>query len=147
MGGAKRDSGKAAALVTLHRYFIWADRMRWHFDQALRAVAGSREAYERSRLDIELYLSLWYAHLYVVVEGWRRLGLRDEAVDRLLTSSNLALLRKYRHGVCHFQEAYWDERLLGFIGEPSSAVWVRTLNAAIGDYLLKAVREMNKREG
>jgi hypothetical protein len=30
------------------------------------------------------YMSYWYAALYVIIEGWKKLDLRDEAIDRLL---------------------------------------------------------------
>lgn len=32
------------------------------------------------------YMSYWYAGLFVVVEGWRDLGLQDAEIDGLLES-------------------------------------------------------------
>jgi len=84
------------------------------------------------------YMSLWYASLYVVVEGWRQLGLRNGLVESLLSEGEyLSLLRRFRNGTMHYQEAYWDARLTEFIGQGAeSASWVRELHAALGDDLL-----------
>jgi hypothetical protein len=35
------------------------------------------------------YVGYWFASLYVVVEGWRAIGLSDERVDGLLSSPNV----------------------------------------------------------
>jgi hypothetical protein len=49
-------------------------------------------------------MSYWYAALYVVIEGWRDLGLADATIDALLQSPNVDLLKRYRNGVFHFQK-------------------------------------------
>lgn len=126
--------------VVLHRYYIWANLMRADFDRWLR----SEQATPDPGLDGFTYLvtpggtymSLWYAALYVVVEGWRELGLRDAAVDRLLTSPNTDLLKRYRNGVCHFQKGWLDARLEEFMASKDSAAWVRELHSAFGAYFL-----------
>jgi len=123
------------ATFTLHRYFIWANRMRTHFDELL-AARGARIAVDD--VEIFLYMSYWYAALYVVIEGWRELRLKDEVIDHLLESANVDLLRRYRHGVFHFQREYYDERFLQFIREGQETVpWVRELNQAFGRYFLE----------
>ena len=55
--------------ITLHRYYIWANRMRTHFDDIL--VRGDELA--DHQIETFLYMSYWYAGLYVVIEGWREL--------------------------------------------------------------------------
>ena len=53
----------------LHKYFIWANRMRTHFDEIL--VKYEKKEMDEHRFNIEstMYMSLWYGLLYVVIEG------------------------------------------------------------------------------
>jgi hypothetical protein len=46
-------------------------------------------------------LALHLATLYAVAEKWKAWGFSDPAVDQLLTSPHLGVLRKYRHTVFH----------------------------------------------
>ena len=64
-------------------------------------------------------MSLWYGGLYVVIEGWKELGLSDPHVDDLLRSSNVELLKRYRHGTFHFQR---DLSPAGSRGTSSSGI-------------------------
>jgi hypothetical protein len=116
------------AILTLHRYFIWANEVRTRFEQHLRDH-GAPPAYEAN---LYPWMPYWYSALYVVVEGWQRLGLHDVEIDDLLVDEDMTrLLRRYRNGVFHFQETYHDERLTGLLLEgATSAQWVRDLHAA-----------------
>ncbi len=122
-------------IFTLHRYFIWANRMRDHFDERLREHMPRREGWE---IEVNLYMSYWYGGLYVVIEGWKKLHLHDSYIDDLLNSPNVNLLRRYRNGVFHFQPEYYNERFLEFICDGKNAVaWVRTLNQQFGRFFLE----------
>jgi len=123
------------AVFALHRYYIWANRMRTHFDDLL---ARQRAGEARNEIEEFLYMSYWYAGLYVVVEGWQELGLSEPTIDNLLMSPNVDLLRRYRNGVFHFQKEYYDDRFVGFIGQGVEVVrWVRDLTLHLGRYFLQ----------
>lgn len=123
----------SAAILTLHRYFIWANRMRTHFDDLLK----EKQRLKGWEVEANLYMSYWYGGLYVVVEGWRELKLSDAAIDQLLSSRNADLLRRYRNGVFHFQKKYYDERFTALIRDGEDVVdWVRTLNREFGRFFL-----------
>ena len=121
-------------LITLHRYYISANLMRTHFDETLARY----NSHEGTKLDSLLYMELWYASLYVVIEGWKILKFKDNKIDCLLSSSNVSLLKNYRNCVFHFQRAYHDERVLKFIAEKDIVEWVRSLNQEFGRYFLTA---------
>ena len=124
----------------LHRYWIAADVIRIDFQEELAPIEHF-DAQSLPAIRIIAYMSFWYAALFVVVEGWRALRLHDPAVDRLLSSDNVELLRRYRNGVFHFQRKYWDDRMIDFVrGGAASASWVRELHLAIGDVLLERLR-------
>jgi len=122
---------------TLHRYFIWGNAMRTHFDELLDI--HSKNKIDQRRFDIEsmMYMSIWYGILYVVIEGWRSLRLTDNKIDLLLKSPNVKLLKNYRNGVFHFQKKYWDKRFENFYREASTVQWVRELNLEFGRYFLE----------
>ena len=85
------------------------------------------------------YLSLWYATLYVVVEGWKELSLVNGEVEELLAfHERVESLRRFRSGVFHFQATYWDDRLIDFLGQGAvSAELVRLVHNALGRDLLR----------
>ena len=133
-------------LLSLHRYYVWANRMREHFDHELRrgGEAGLDSVSRDGAIDIEvaMYKSLWYGVLYVVIEGWQDLDLSDPEIDELLASPNTAKLKRYRNATFHFQRHYWDERFLQFLREgEDTAAWARQLNRALGKYFLSTIQE------
>ncbi len=87
--------------------------------------------------NLKPWMPYWYGALYVVVEGWQDLGLTDDEIDGLLTSPNVGLLKRYRHGVFHYQRTYHDRRLIDLIAEGAeTASWVRQLHDAFGRWFL-----------
>lgn len=121
-------------VFSLHRYFLQANQMRIHFVQTLGETPG-RSA-EENKIYQLLYQGLWYGSLYVVVEGWRTLKLKDPVVDELLASNYVLLLRRYRNGVFHFQKNYYDDRFLDFMRPPDTPEWVHDVHSAFGRYFL-----------
>jgi hypothetical protein len=133
---------KEQPIFSLHRYYTWANRMRLHFDEKLAVLAGQAKngaaTFTSEDIEANLYMSYWYAGLYVVIEGWSQLRLSDPIIDGLLKSPKVGLLKRYRHGVFHFQTDYFDNRFTDFMEEGQSAVdWVRDLNRAFGAFFLK----------
>ena len=131
-------------VFALHKYFMWANRMRTHFDKHLKNAGADVDP----MTDVEghLYLAYWYGGLYVVIEGWRSLGLKDPVIAGLLESPNVALLKRYRNGAFHYQKKYWDSRFLDFIVEGIKPVdWVRELNRQFGRFFLEHTRGQRQR--
>ena len=128
-----------SAIFTLHRYYIWANAMRVHLEETVSVYASQLAKNPDNLVTPEgilsnLYMSYWYGGLYVVVEGWKNLGLADLEIDRLLLSPNVALLRRYRNGTFHFQKDYFDERFVAFIRDGENVVdWVHQLSRAVFD--------------
>ncbi|MGO8754745.1 MAG: hypothetical protein ACLQHK_05890 [Gallionellaceae bacterium] len=127
-------------LLSLHRYFIWANRMRTHFDELLQLENYAMAP--QGQIESRLYMSYWYAGLYVVIEGWRELGLSDVPIDDLLNSPNVELLRRYRNGTFHFKRAYNDQRFMELLKDGTDVVaWVRELNQQFGRFFLALPRQ------
>lgn len=129
-------------LVSLHRYFIWADRMKVHFDSVLNDINSNRFddmlIKKKEGIDTFMYMSLWYGLLYVLIEGWIELGLCDKNIDKLLESKNVALLKHYRNGVFHFQKKYYDKRFTNLMEEGMDvANWTRELRDEFSRWFLE----------
>jgi hypothetical protein len=128
-------------LLSLHRYYLAANQQRVQFEQVLQDQAtdhGGAPVYAGENWNESwLWMSYWYAGLYVVIEGWRDIGLEDEHVDRLLDSSNVELLRRFRNGTFHYQRKYWSEKLVELIRDGQDVPhWVSELNRMFGRYFL-----------
>jgi hypothetical protein len=123
--------------TALHRYYIWANKFRTHLDQIIDTCNLDPKTVLWFADETGMFLSYWYAALYVVIEGWKQLRFQDAEIDALLTSPNVGRLRRYRHGVCHFQPKYLDERFLEMMRSPDSVQWVRSLNLAFGRFFLQ----------
>ncbi len=131
-------------LSVLHRYFIWANRMRIMFQKALiefKRKEGELTSDEKRIKffadDPGIFMSYWYGGIYVVIEGWQESGFHDPDIDRLLSSPNVGLLKRYRNGTFHFQKKYFDDRFFNFFGQEDSAVWVSELTESFSRYFLQ----------
>lgn len=133
-------SPRPSHVHTLHRYYIWSLLLKKQFDETLEGFVSRCEAFSFATdegITAFAYMSYWYTALYVVVEGWKRLGLEDEEIDKLLSSDNVELLKLFRHGVVHFHEDYINEHLaLPFISENESPAWVAELSRELGRWFL-----------
>jgi hypothetical protein len=114
--------------------------MRTHFDELL--AKSKSKGWD---IEAHLYMSYWYAGLYVVIEGWEELKLGDPVIDDLLASPNVPLLKRYRNGTFHFQRKYDDNRFLDLINKGKNVVeWVRTLNREFGRFFLDWISQQQK---
>jgi hypothetical protein len=118
-------------IMALHRYFLWADRMRVHLDDMMSPELGATEMFF-----FHPYLSYWYGGMYVVIEGWRRLGLADPRIDELLRSPNVAHLERHRHGAFHYHREYIDNKFLAMPSQPDSPAWIRDLREAFSKWFM-----------
>lgn len=130
------------AELSLHRYYIAANRMRVHFDDVVKAGRDNRKSH---LVETRLYMSYWYAGLYVVVEGWEELKLEDPEIEKLLKHKNVGLLKRFRNGVFHFQKKYDDARFMNLIQDGEDVVgWIRALTLAFGRWFLDPARRPKK---
>ena len=120
----------------LQRYAYWAFKLYRDF-----VDARNRNGFDA---DAWMYLSIWLGLLYVSVEGWRRLKLRDAKITLLLKNEdNVRRLKFYRHGVFHFQKRYWNKLFAKMTDKPETAQWAEALTMAFSDYFARRAIETN----
>jgi hypothetical protein len=103
--------------------------MRSHF---LKTLDGE----VKFKPEQNIYLFLWYGCLYVVAEGWRRLGLSDPTVDALLDREKLGLLKGVRDDVFHYQPEYQSSKTLRMMQAKGFVEWVHAFHDAFSAYFL-----------
>lgn len=109
--------------------------------------------YERAKKDPRLtkdewfaaeytaFSGYWLASLFVVVEGYNKIGIHDERVAKLL-SAHVHALRAMRHEMFHFQlDEIADGKRAFKVGK-----WAEELHAAIGEHLGDHLTNISKRE-
>jgi hypothetical protein len=135
-------------VVTLYRYFIAANKMRILFDSAL----SNPEIWNRLPKDdpiatlllmhtdeYGIFMFYWYSSVYVVVEGFKELKLRDPKIEQLLQSPNVDALRLMRNSTFHFQKQFLSPKMNIFIESKDSVAWIRSLTEAFSEFFLREI--------
>ncbi len=142
------NKSKDDLIPPLFRYFMAASLMSEEFYKRLQEN-------ETSQADPMLFfitkggikMCLWYGMLFVAIEGWQEIGLSDPVIDSLLRSPNVALLKRFRNGMFHFQKGWLDLKLTDFCGAPDAVEWVNTLAKELRRYLLAEMARISAKPG
>jgi hypothetical protein len=144
-----RDADKEQffRVMALHKYFLNADFMRDVFIRRVNREQTPAEVDFATSMDDTIALSLWYATVYVVVEGWRDARLTDSEVDELLGDDRVEELRRFRNQIFHYQPEYDNPKLLEFLGTGDADVqeainWIRRTHTALGRAIENAVQDL-----
>lgn len=140
------DGEQILELLALHKYFLNADFLRDVFMRRIKRDQSPAATDPVTSTDDEIAMSLWYATLYVVIEGWRESKLADPELDTLLADSHADRLRRFRNQVFHYQREYDNPRLIEFMGEDDADAhaatdWIRRTHTALGRAIERAVED------
>jgi hypothetical protein len=139
------DADEVHAVIALHKYYMWANRMREHFTKTIPSLPAMLTPEQSPVFMVQdpiIFMSYWYAGLFVVIEGWNELELIDPQINELLESPHVDLLRRYRNGVCHYQREYADPRFLDMMQAKGVVPWVKELNNAFGRYFMAKIKAL-----
>jgi hypothetical protein len=111
-----------------------AQLMRRHFNDFINSHGGIRKAVAKGNgLRLETYLSFWMAALFVAVEGFNKLKLKDARVRKLF-KEHLNDLKQLRHETYHFTISREKGR------KAIHAInWVEELHVALGLFIERHV--------
>ena len=142
-GVVQHPSREVQRILSLHRYWRYCDRLRNLYLRSIKdkSPLGSKSVDDVMREfigdfngDPGLFMSYWYGSLHVVVEGYQRLGMRDPAVDALLSGDGKQKLRRLkiaRHSTFHFQAEMMSPKLWEFLSV-ENVPWIGDLHDALG---------------
>lgn len=129
-------------IISLHKHWCNADAVKQfisskvptkgceEFPEWFNELGNSASMFSR--------LTVWYALLYVVVEGFQELKLSHPEVDRLLRNNECVdCLRLFRNATFHYQKDPLTEKALKFLEAQDSEIWIRSLNKALEAYFLE----------
>jgi len=131
------------ALLALHRHFLAADAVKQFLFVAV-PIDRKTSRLRNDILDIAqmwssmLRLQVFYALMYVVIEGYQELGCQDSTVDSLLAQSHFVEgFRRFRNANFHFQEDPLSPKLLEFLDAEGSEKWAYDLYGALKAFFEK----------
>lgn len=88
----------------LNRLYFHTCEVMFAHQQRLRARVYSQPTPDDDDIgEFIAFSAVWFASLYVVIEGWRELKLTDSEIDTLLESEHVDSLRVFRNATFHFQ--------------------------------------------
>lgn len=131
-------------IIALHKHWCTADAVKQfistdlpekgseEYPQWFKNLGNTASMFHR--------LSVWYALLYVVVEGFRELDLKHPEVDELLKNEECVdCLRLFRNATFHYQKDPLTEKTLKFLEAKDSEKWIRDLNKALNRFFLETL--------
>lgn len=115
-------------IISWAQYLQWADL---NFDRYL--------VMDESKNDVIGSACQWFASEYVVLEGWKELKLNHDPIDSLIDeqADKVALLRRCRNAVFHYQKIPFEQRLMDFALEPAASEWLGVLHREFLIYILQ----------
>ena len=131
-------------LASLHKHWCIADSVK----QFISAEVTIPDGYQIPEALVKagqlhsrfMRLSVWYALLRVVVEGYRELKLSDPTVDEYLNRVEyVEALRRFRNAMFHYQSDPFSEKLMEFLELQDATEWARGLSSALEAYFHKVL--------
>ncbi len=135
-------------LHALHRYWLWATRLRGfsqnYLDEAAAKAKGQITATNFLSGHCFMFLAFWFGTLFVVIEGYWEIGVTDDRIEALLDNSNGPdLIRRFRNGIFHFQGNYFDKRVTELLDESERMLpWIESVHSAFSDFFLDIFSEI-----
>jgi hypothetical protein len=136
-------------LAALHRHWILADAVRVvlrqktstpHEETITAAKFGLEYVAFGESASMVARIQVWYALLYVVIEGYNELKLPFAPLDKVLASADyVGLLRRFRNATFHYQADPLTDKLIDFLAKDDSENWIRELNRQFDAFFMQAL--------
>jgi hypothetical protein len=126
-------------VVLLHRHWIAANLQRARFNELLPDAKSPAEdeAFLASECFVAMYL--WYALLWVVIEGFQDRRIDIRGAMRADIDAMAAHLRRCRNAIFHVPENNHDPRLFELMEKPDSAAVISRISTGFGRLFLEEV--------
>ncbi|MCA9969963.1 MAG: hypothetical protein KC425_07100 [Anaerolineales bacterium] len=129
--------------TNLFRYATWANSLMNRFETVLardreemkRQLLEESLVFDVNLLESEMYHCLWFGVLYIVIEGWPRLAVKDQKITKLLRSPYKRLLRDFRNATFH-PENYDDKRIKALMANGQASIdWAKEVTKEFNAFL------------
>lgn len=126
-------------LNALHRHWVAADTIK-QYTKKLPPSPSDKSSHQPLYAVIAMSTSfkaieVWYGLLYVVVEGYQSISLKDKDIDSVLADERkVSLLRRFRNSVFHYQKNPEPDKYMEFLLEGETEVWAHKLHKAFKNF-------------
>lgn len=129
-------------------YLHWVnhiDSRKYATDFAIDAKKSDSEVVKEMQLNLFFNrLVISHALLYVVIEGYKDLKLRDDNIDNLLAEEvYVDKLCRLRNALFHYQKDIRPAKLMEFIELEGSAEWIKKLDKSFENFFIENVNIVN----
>lgn len=114
--------------ISWARYLYWFELNRQRFDQLTQESDSSSPS---DKWKWWAFMSQFYSSLWVVIEGWQTLKLKDHNIEYLIAGcpQYCRLLKKFRDSVYHCSPTLLDSRSLEFVKQcEAAAFWAMAIH-------------------
>ena len=113
--------------ISWGRYLYWSNILKCRFKDYIKS---SNDVDDPDGWYSYALMSQWYASVWVVIEGWKEIKIKDDVIDRLLSGwpDYCDLLKKYRNVIYHYQSNVTDSRFVALLKKGDKHVfWIQVL--------------------
>lgn len=149
LGVSKKEKMNIEILVSLHRHWVWADRMKELFEYYLRKEGLPPE--ESLNPDQPYMLSsmfscmfLWYALLYVTCDGVEKVGKAKMSDVSSAFNKVRKTLYQFRNAIFHVQSQYWSQKLMDVFKDEEIVDGIRATHVSVGTWLEEQLKPYTK---
>jgi hypothetical protein len=127
----------------LFLHFVAAEAVEFHLRRSVESVGGPKiHAKTINEIGEEFsafrVISVYYAMIYVVVEGYVELKLKDPVVDEFIhDTSKIETLRRFRNATFHYQSNPMSPKLMDHLEQDRHGDWTRGLAKALTAFFVK----------
>ncbi len=130
----------------LHKYFLNANLMMTNYQDAIQKKLHKDPT---EKYIVTQYQNLWYAFLYVLIEGYRvEFKLSDIEIDCVLSGKEniISALKDLRNTIYHVQRDYHEKREIAFysLDARSTVEQIREIHDCFSKRLLVLMKEQQE---
>ncbi|WP_316841395.1 hypothetical protein [Pedobacter gandavensis] len=114
----------------------------------MSAIIGLEESsfskYHLLNLDsFGYYRSYWYSSIFIVIEGYTDLKIKNEEIDKLLENKVFVdQLRLFRNATFHYQKDLYNAKFTGIDDSNEFITWINKLHKLFGDCILNEMHKL-----
>ncbi len=141
----QRMSKYEEKILSLSRHFVWADKMKWQFGEALTKEGVPKYIDNNWYVsDTFMYMALWYALLFEIIEALHKWNIKipdiQEKIDKYYN-----MLGCFRNAVFHIKGEFHSKDFYKIIDKgEKSAGDIREINDKTGAFLERLIKRTKK---
>lgn len=132
-------------ILSLHKHWMTADCIKQFAESEVPPEPELLDLPEGAIKSAQLFLRIqrfevFCALLYVVIDGYKKLGCQNFRVDALLARADrVKSLYDFRNAVFHYHKDPFSQKLIEFLTAANSESWIQEVHEAFQKYFEEAL--------